>query len=346
MNVTIKDIAEASGVSIGTVDRVLHNRKYVNPDVKRRVLEQIERLGYKPNRHASLLSTGVNKKIALICNEAPNFFWDEIARGAIDEANNLSNMGLSLIVKRLPPDYEKSYSLVNIINDLKELNIDLIIIALLSDIKTEELIYELKIPVVTLNIDFIDKSKRIFYVGPDEQKCGRIAAGITARFMPRKDNILVVSSIFNNAASHVIKKRLQGFNDIIKNEFPKLSVCDEFSYDFSQGTEVDFSIKLKDIIHSHKPAAIYTPDGTLVNIIANAIKGDSIAEDVVLVGHEINSKAEENIKANIITSVISQKPYNQGMDAIKSSYLYLMEKKIPDDSIINADLAIITKEIL
>ena len=38
MRATIKMIAEKAGVSIGTVDRVLHDRPYVKAEVKERVL--------------------------------------------------------------------------------------------------------------------------------------------------------------------------------------------------------------------------------------------------------------------------------------------------------------------
>ena len=57
MRATIKMIAERAGVSIGTVDRVLHDRPYVKEEVRRRVLEVMEELDYQPNRVASALAT-------------------------------------------------------------------------------------------------------------------------------------------------------------------------------------------------------------------------------------------------------------------------------------------------
>ena len=42
MRATIKMIAEQAGVSIGTVDRVLHNRPYVKAEVRERVLRVME----------------------------------------------------------------------------------------------------------------------------------------------------------------------------------------------------------------------------------------------------------------------------------------------------------------
>ena len=45
----IRDIAEALGTSIGTVDRALHGRSGVSARTKARVLRMAEQLGYKPN---------------------------------------------------------------------------------------------------------------------------------------------------------------------------------------------------------------------------------------------------------------------------------------------------------
>ena len=57
MRTTIKMIAERAGVSIGTVDRVLHDRPYVKAEVRERVLRVMEELDYHPNRMASAPAT-------------------------------------------------------------------------------------------------------------------------------------------------------------------------------------------------------------------------------------------------------------------------------------------------
>ena len=49
MAVTAQKIAEMAGVSRGTVDRALHNRGRVNPEVAARIRKIAAELGYKPN---------------------------------------------------------------------------------------------------------------------------------------------------------------------------------------------------------------------------------------------------------------------------------------------------------
>ena len=47
---TMKEIAELSGVSRGTVDRVLNHRGIVNAETERKVLEIAKLLDYQPNK--------------------------------------------------------------------------------------------------------------------------------------------------------------------------------------------------------------------------------------------------------------------------------------------------------
>ena len=48
-NIRIKDIAKLAGVSVGTVDRVLHNRGRVSDDALQKVTAVMNQIDYKPN---------------------------------------------------------------------------------------------------------------------------------------------------------------------------------------------------------------------------------------------------------------------------------------------------------
>ena len=67
MRATIKMIAEKAGVSIGTVDRVLHDRPYVKAEVRERILRVMEELDYHPNRMASALAlSGILRHLTVV----------------------------------------------------------------------------------------------------------------------------------------------------------------------------------------------------------------------------------------------------------------------------------------
>jgi len=54
--VTQKDVARRAGVSTSVVSYVINNGpRSISPATRRRVLQAIEELGYRPNKHAQLL---------------------------------------------------------------------------------------------------------------------------------------------------------------------------------------------------------------------------------------------------------------------------------------------------
>ena len=54
--IRIKDVAELAGVSVGTVDRVLHNRPNVSAKARERVEKALKEQNYQPNAYASALA--------------------------------------------------------------------------------------------------------------------------------------------------------------------------------------------------------------------------------------------------------------------------------------------------
>lgn len=63
---TIRDIAEAAGVSVTTVSRVLNNHPYVSEDKRERVKKAMQSLGYRRNIHAVHLSKGFSDMIGVV----------------------------------------------------------------------------------------------------------------------------------------------------------------------------------------------------------------------------------------------------------------------------------------
>lgn len=81
----IKAIAQALGVSIGTVDRALHGRPGINPMTKAKVLKMAQTLGYQPNFAARHLK--LNRKVRISAHlprEIATFF--DAVREGIEEA--------------------------------------------------------------------------------------------------------------------------------------------------------------------------------------------------------------------------------------------------------------------
>lgn len=64
--VTLDDVARLSGVSRSAASRALNNRPGVRPDVRERVNRIADHLGFRPNRAAKNLASGVSSVIGLV----------------------------------------------------------------------------------------------------------------------------------------------------------------------------------------------------------------------------------------------------------------------------------------
>src|SRR5262249_21688541 len=75
---TLREIARQAGVSLATVDRVLHNRPGVRPDTVLRVKETIARNSFQPHVAAAELACGRVRRFAFVMPSGPNLFMQQI----------------------------------------------------------------------------------------------------------------------------------------------------------------------------------------------------------------------------------------------------------------------------
>ncbi|WP_040165885.1 LacI family DNA-binding transcriptional regulator [Microbacterium gorillae] len=82
MAASVRDVAAAAGVSVGTVSNVLNHPDRVSADAVRRVTAAIEQLGFVRNDAARQLRAGRSRTIGLVVLDLRNPFFTEVARGA------------------------------------------------------------------------------------------------------------------------------------------------------------------------------------------------------------------------------------------------------------------------
>jgi LacI family transcriptional regulator len=80
--ITMADVAREAGVSLMTVSRVINNKVDVSPTTRQRVLEVVERLGYRPSGVARGLATKRTGTLGLVVPDVANPFFSEVARSA------------------------------------------------------------------------------------------------------------------------------------------------------------------------------------------------------------------------------------------------------------------------
>jgi LacI family transcriptional regulator len=80
------DVAREAKVSVMTVSRVVNDKGEISPATRRRVLEVIERLGYRPSAIARGLATNRTGTLGLVVPDIANPFFSDIARGVEEKA--------------------------------------------------------------------------------------------------------------------------------------------------------------------------------------------------------------------------------------------------------------------
>jgi LacI family transcriptional regulator len=86
MNITIYDVAREANVSMATVSRVVNGNPNVKPATRKKVLEVIERLGYRPNAVARGLASKKTTTVGVIIPDISSTFFADLARGIEDIA--------------------------------------------------------------------------------------------------------------------------------------------------------------------------------------------------------------------------------------------------------------------
>jgi DNA-binding LacI/PurR family transcriptional regulator len=98
---SIRDVAAAAGVSHQTVSRVLNNAPRVDADTRRRVLEVIGRMGYRPNRAARTLGLGRASAVTVVTSDTTLYGCASTLQG-VEEAARRG--GLSVGVRVVESD--------------------------------------------------------------------------------------------------------------------------------------------------------------------------------------------------------------------------------------------------
>ena len=97
----IRDVAQRAGVSVGTVSNVLNKPDEVSPESLARVQKAIDELGYVRNDAARQLRAGVSSTVGFVVLDGQNPFFNEVVRGAEDEA---SKNGIAILVGNTDED--------------------------------------------------------------------------------------------------------------------------------------------------------------------------------------------------------------------------------------------------
>ncbi len=319
--VTIKDIAKRAGVSIGTVDRVLHHRGEVAEATKQKILELAESMHYRPNLFARALISQKKYNIAVLLPSPSrdDMYWARHLEGIKNSAQQLEDYSFAVTVHHYDlhdgDDFSKKAQQITASTP------DGVIFAPILRKESQVWASELDkqdIPYIFIDTN-IDGTNCLGFIGEDAFQSGRVAASIIDFGLEPDKDILIVNIAKDLDNTQHLNTRNQGFMsyfmDAGKNRGLKISL------EIPSAEAGIVADKLNRVLAGNSNIGAIWVSGAKAYIIARHL--DSINKrDLIMVGYEVYAENVEYVQKNIIQYLIAQHPVKQGRKALRKMFNY------------------------
>ncbi len=317
---TIKDVAKKAGVTIGTVSRVLNNKKWVSDDCKEKVLAAINDLHYKPQAHARRLRQKGSRILGVI---APHHtalfsspFFTNIMEG-IEEVAAEHQYRLLLHPLNETARAQVSYRIL-----LGDGSVDgmFVLNSWSNDASIRELI-EANVPFVLINGKITGKEE-LPYVGLNN-RCGVFKAIAYLKDLGHER----IGMINGKMTTTNALERFQAFQEALaenKMDFERDWIGDG---DFEE--EGGFKACLQIMKSIRKPSAILCANDLMAMGAIRALKsmGLMVPSNISIVGFDDMEKATYNEPA---LTTVSYSPFEMGKKAAQKMFQLVAGEKLSE----------------
>jgi LacI family transcriptional regulator len=338
----IKDIARLAGVSIGTVDRVLHNRGEVSGKTRERIMRIIKDLNYSPDILARRLATHKKCRFGILFPKADpdSSFWKvplEGARKAMEEISMYNTLSEEYLF-----DYFDRTSFSKNARDMIRHSPQGVILAPVYYEESFELAVACKnlgIPYIFINSN-IDIMNEFGFVGQDSFRSGYLAARLISYGLNPKGSYCVINlaRALNNH-KHILSRQ-RGFEAYFHTM--SMTGSDVVVYDIEDTGETEVNRELSRIFESQSRLNGVFVTNSRVFKVARFLKTFS-GKSIRLLGYDLIPENIEFLEDGTVDFLISQKPFDQGYLGIRALFnLVILKKTIPREHYL--PIAILTRE--
>lgn len=339
--ITIKDIALKAGVSIGTVDRVLHNRPGLKEETKNKILDLLKESDYQPNLIARALISKKEYTIAVLIpkKSTENGFWEKPLEGIIRAENEIKSFNFR--VKLFLFDQHEEADFTEQVQKIIAFKPHGAVIAPFFIDGTKHLANELNeanIPYIFINFD-MKSEKRLRFIGQDFYSGGYLVAKLLHYGLKKKGTILII----NNT------NKTENFNHFHERNMGFLSYFEEYgmSQDYlllNKNIFDDFESTIGEIFLEHTDIVGIYFSGSRVYLAARHLEMAK-RKDILLIGHDLIEENVKYLESAYIDFIISQRPEEQGYLSIIELFNYVAKGERKGENVL-IPIDILTKENL
>lgn len=260
--VKIKDVADAADVSTATVSRVLSNKPNVRPEVKQRVMDAVQQLGYRPNRVARSLRSNQSNIIGLIVSDIENPFFQQVSRAVEDAA---LEQGYSVVLCNTDEKPEKEMMYLQLLYDENAAGV------ILSPTRqaTEDFS-----SIAALNLPMVVIDRRIKGGGYDNVVTDNVQSAYNIVSHLIKQGHHRIGAVFGTGST-TGRERREGYLQALKeNNIKPAAEMVQFA---SPKEEDAFAATLKLLQLPERPDAIFTSNSLSAAGVLRALKENQVA---------------------------------------------------------------------
>lgn len=343
--IRIKDIAERAGVSVGTVDRVIHGRSSVSPISMERVQKVLDEINYTPNHYASALAMhAAHQFAAILPMHEVDSYWARVEKGLADGVRRFNDFKLSFKIFRYDPFNTESFKFE--CRNLLDSNPDTVIIGPIFNYSIMEnfvsQLDERGTPYALLDSNWPEFNHRVFY-GQDSLKSGAFSGRIMSLATNPDTKKIAIFKVMGEGrvASRQQMNREVGFRNFMKEHRPDIDIVDVNLYVYDKQGMHDimreFFTNNPDIMHA-------LTFNSSIHIIADFLSKEMPEHPhVTLLGYDAIDANVECIKNGSADFLVAQHPQSQGLDCFRAMFnTCVLKMKLPRDHYMSVEL--LTKE--
>lgn len=316
---TLVEIAEYAHVSIGTVDRVLHNRKGVSEKTRKLIQSIIDEHGYQPNPIASQLKSNKPFVIGVLLPtlESGCDYYRHLFQGMQQGVDQLKpfNIKLNLVSFNRMAGGDAIEKSRKFFDDSEE-PIDALITTPVAPEEHMEIIANLKgKPFVFIDTP-LGTTQPLLTIAQNPYKGGYCAGRIMRMFQGSGK----FACIRMYHSGYNLLERIRGFTDFIQRDANSI-VLNELYTDF---TAHGFYSFMKDLFEKNKDIkGIFVPHAE-VNLMSYSIAEQGLKSNVTVIGYDLVEQNKAGLLDGTIDCIIGQRPEQQGADAVHMLYKSVM----------------------
>lgn len=319
--VTLQDIADALGISRGTVDRAIHQRGRISETTRKEILDKASTMGYIDDKISRFTTLKKKFQILALFPESPTFFYDMMKTGLNAAVKEQNDPLLELkIIDYNPEDPDGFLNILQSSVQKEDLKGVLLVPSGHFDLSIT-LPRAAEIPYITINTD-LPGSRRCCFVGQDLYQSGRLSAELIQKIS--SGSKLLVLSGYKGLWAH--DQRVQGVKDVLQELYQEQKItvlyCDD---DIGRAT-----VLVKKAFASDKNlSSVLSLTAAATLGAVHAIKSIESKSRIALVGFDFNEELSSALDEGLCDALIGQNPEKQGAEAFKILYHIVIDHYKP-----------------